>query len=216
MRDDLIPSRFLTADLDQVPDAGLLALLMNYSVEDPYHTAQDLLSQFQSLANLLDSTTKELQAKTTLSKKDIGLIRLVTEITRRYYLQRCTVGECLGTNISLQKYIVRNFLNRKNPPGLYILCTSNVRNLEAVHLAIPGNASILDLTPRMVASIALRHKGLHLFIANYRPDMPIELDPREVAHFDFLHNSLTDLGLELQEGFLFTDTNFLTYREMMC
>ena len=215
MRDDLIPSRFLTADLDQVPDTGLLALLMNYSVDDPYHTAQDLLSQYQNLANLLDATAKDLQSNTTLSKKDIGLIRLVTEITRRYYLQRSSVGECLGSNISLQKYIVRNFLNRKNPPGLYILCMSTVRNLEAVHLAIPGSTSILDLTPRMVASIALRHKALHLFIANYRPDVPIETDPGEVSHFEYLRNSLAALGLELQDGFLFTDTNFLTYREML-
>ncbi|MBR4309093.1 MAG: hypothetical protein IKT58_05815 [Oscillospiraceae bacterium] len=213
MRHERLPSRFLATVPDQLSEEEILEILMSYTVEDAEYTAQDLLSRFGNLANILDATQKELQTKTDLRNQDIGLIRLVTEIIRRYYLIRSNLGPCLMTHLSIHKYFLNYFRENTRPEGFYLMGLSVTQHLICFE-KVPGDVNNFStISHRAFAEIALRFHVSTAFLAVYRPHAPAILTPAELSALMDLRHTLSTLGISLQDSILFTNDGIFSQSE---
>ncbi len=215
MIDPRAATRFLATRHDQLNDEELLELLLSYSSPQGEEKAKALLADFGNMANLLDASQQEIPKNVFLEAGDLGLIRLVTELMRRYFLIRSDRGECLTTNISVRNFLMRRFLEENCPPGIYALCLSGGQYFAGFHLLLPVEQRISDLSVSQLAEVALRHQSEHLYLATYRPEGPPEIEPKELSAFLDLSRVLQNLGISLRDSILLTDSTFLSCREFV-
>ena len=215
MIDPRAATRFLATSPEHLNDEELLEFLLSYSSTHSKETTKALLSEFGNMANLLDASQQEILKTVSLTSGDLGLIRLVTELMRRYLLLRSDRGECLSNNIAVRKFLMGRFREEGCPPGIYALCLSGSQHVVGFHQIFPPEQRIADLSVKELAEVTLRHQTEHLYLATYRPEGPPEIDPKELSAFLNLSHILQILGINLRDSILLTDSTFLSCKEFV-
>ena len=162
--------RFLQRAPDALTDEELLTLLLHAGTgaEEPRTLAARLIGQFGSLGAALSASPEELASVEGMDASRALLLRLVTELHRRYYLSRPFSGARLTGTTDFGNFLLPFFYGA----GRLLTCTclsegsvnsANVPMRKLMRAALSANASGVVLAHNHPAGIALpSHEDVEL------------------------------------------------------
>ena len=175
--------RFLQRAPDALTDEELLTLLLHAGTgaEEPRTLAARLIGQFGSLGAALSASPEELASVEGMDASRALLLRLVTELHRRYYLSRPFSGARLTGTTDFGNFLLPFFYGAReelvyllalDAAGRLLTCTclsegsvnsANVPMRKLMRAALSANASGVVLAHNHPAGIALpSHEDVEL------------------------------------------------------
>ena len=175
--------RFLQRAPDALTDEELLTLLLHAGTgaEEPRTLAARLIGQFGSLGATLSASPEELASVEGMDASRALLLRLVTELHRRYYLSRPFSGARLTGTTDFGNFLLPFFYGAReelvyllalDAAGRLLTCTclsegsvnsANVPMRKLMRAALSANASGVVLAHNHPAGIALAsHEDVEL------------------------------------------------------
>ena len=161
--------RFLQRAPDALTDEELLTLLLHAGTgaEEPRTLAARLIGQFGSLGAALSASPEELASVEGMDASRALLLRLVTELHRRYYLSRPFSGARLTGTTDFGNFLLPFFYGAREEL-VYLLSegsvnSANVPMRKLMRAALSANASGVVLAHNHPAGIALpSHEDVEL------------------------------------------------------
>ncbi len=207
-----ISARYLATNADQLSQEELLELLLRYCEEEPESQAQALLSHYGNLANLLDSRVEDMQVYSKLSTDGIALVRLVTELHRRYLLIRSRTDHYLKDSTAIAQYMLPLFSGEQDEV-VYLLCLNGARMVLGCTKIAQGVVDSAHLSFRTLVKEALQRNASAVVLAHNHPTglpSPSEADIRTTLR---LQELLSPMNISFLDHIIFSNDSYLSMRE---
>ncbi len=195
---------FLVSVPDKLTDAQLLSHLLSYSVTDPYRKAEMLLVQHGGLANLLDSETDVLLKNQAITEKGISLVRLVSELHRRYLLIRSRTEQFLADSDAIARYLMPLFAGERDE-ALYLLSLDESRRVLGCDKLSHGEANSVHLPLRTLLKEALLKEASSIVLAHNHPSGIGYPSEEDIMTTEILKKMLEPLDISLMDHLVFFD-----------
>ena len=203
---------FLSAMPDKLTEDQLLAHLLSYSESDPSLKADSLLSQYGNLANLLDTRTEDLLENQLISDRSISLIRLVSELHRRYLLIRSRTDLFLLDSEAIAHYLMPLFA-REREETLYLLSLDSSRKVLGCDKISQGDAGSVQLPLRALLKEALMKEATAVVLAHNHPSGLGYPSKEDVMTTEMLKNLLEPLNILLVDHIVFYNDSYFSMVE---
>ena len=157
--------RFLQRAPDALTDEELLTLLLHAGTgaEEPRALAARLIGQFGSLGAALSASPEELASVEGMDASRALLLRLVTELHRRYYLSRPFSGARLTGTTDFGNFLLPFFYGAREELVYLLALVASGPMRKLMRAALSANASGVVLAHNHPAGIALpSHEDVEL------------------------------------------------------
>ncbi len=195
---------FLTSVPDKLTDAQLLSHLLSYSETDPHKKAEILLVQHGNLANLLDSEADVLLKNQTITDKGISLVRLVSELHRRYLLIRSRTELFLSDSEAIARYLMPLFAGERDET-LYLLSLDGSRRVLGCDKLSHGDTNSVHLPLRALLKEALLKEASSIVLAHNHPSGIGYPSEEDIMTTEILKRMLEPLDISLLDHLVFFD-----------
>ncbi|MBR6825799.1 MAG: JAB domain-containing protein [Oscillospiraceae bacterium] len=207
-----IALRLLNTTMDELSQADLLTFLLCYCEKNPEETAHKLLEQTRNLANLLDADTEILRSCDSLSTAGLSLIRLVSELHRRYLLIRSRTERYLRDANSIAQYLLPLFTGEREEV-VYLLCMDRARMVLGCSKLSRGDSDSAALPLRAVVREALVKDAGFVVLAHNHPTGSKTPSKIDIDTTLTLRAMLAPLGIELLDHIIYANDSFLSMEE---
>jgi DNA repair protein RadC len=212
VNDDRILKRFLHTETDTLAESELLELLLRYCSEpEPERKAQELLEYYNNLANLLDARGEDL-TDAQLSLKGIALIRLVTDLHRRYLLIRSRTDQFLLDHKSMAHYLLPLFMGLQEE-SVYLLCLDAARMVLSCNKLTDGEVNSVNIPVRALVREALHKNATYVVLAHNHPSGMGVPSITDIESTKQIQEVLYPLNITLLDHIVFTNDSYVSMRE---
>lgn len=201
-----------SSNIDEVTDGELLELLLQYCGAASVRKAQELLMNAGNIANLLDASPMLLADRHGLDDKTVTLIRLVSELHRRYLLIRSRSDVFLRDHAAIARYLMPLFAGEKSEI-LYLLSLNGARMVLGCTRLNNGNLSRIDLDIRSLIRDAIDKNASYVVLAHNHPSGMGSPSPEDINTTNAVRDLLSPLGITLLDHMIFANDNYLSMRE---
>lgn len=165
-----LKQQFLENGLDGFTDVQALELLLFYAIarKDTNPIAHSLLERFGSLSQVLDASPEELEKIPGISTHSAGLLRLVTELSRRYQVDRARKAVVLKCVEEIGAYLTPFFFGRSQET-VFLLCMDAKCKVLACKEIGEGGINSASVSPRKVVETALSAGATSVVLAHNHP-----------------------------------------------
>jgi DNA repair protein RadC len=205
---------FLTSGLDGFSEHRVLELLLFYAIprRDVVPLAHTLLERFGSLAGVLDATVDQLMAVPGVGERTAALIKLVTELNRRYLNDRQKQGDILSDTWKVRETFLPCFFGARNEM-VYLACLDAKHKMLGLRKLGEGTVNTTEITGRRVVETALTLNASAVILAhNHISGLAIP-SREDVAVTYYLYELLQKVGVELYDHVVFADDDMVSMRE---
>ena len=187
----------------------LLEVLLYYSKPrvNTNPTAHALLERYDTIKGVMDATADELCMVDGVGPRSAVLIRLITELARRYERDCFETSNSFQTLEKIAQYIHPSFIGL-NFERLYVMYFNNRMNLIECRCHSEGTVNSTDVILSKISATALQKNAAAVVLAHNHPNgyskpsqMDIDLNT-EVRHH------LGMLGIVLVEHLVFADKSY--------
>ncbi len=197
---------------DKLTEAQLLSYLLEYCEDHASEKAQQLLSQFGNLANLLDATPEELVMEPIASDRGISLLRLVSELHRRYLFIRSRTEVHMLDRTAIADYLTPLFAGAMEETVFLLSLDDSRRVLGCTQLA-HGTPGSTYLPLRTLVKEALMKKASYVVLAHNHPSGIRTPSQEDIQSTLALHELLLPLDIRLLDHMIFTDSGYCSLVE---
>ena len=201
-----------SSNIDEVTDGELLELLLQYCGAASVSKAQELLMNAGNIANLLDAPPTLLAERHGLDDKTVTLIRLVSELHRRYLLIRSRSDVFLRVHTAIARYLMPLFAGEKSEI-LYLLSLNGARMVLGCTRLNNGNLNRVDLDIRSLIRDAIDKNASYVVLAHNHPSGMGAPSSEDINTTNAVRDLLTPLGITLLDHMIFANDNYLSMRE---
>ena len=205
--------RFLQRAPDALTDEELLTLLLHAGTgaEEPRTLAARLIGQFGSLGAALSASPEELASVEGMDASRALLLRLVTELHRRYYLSRPFSGARLTGTTDFGNFLLPFFYGAReelvyllalDAAGRLLTCTclsegsvnsANVPMRKLMRAALSANASGVVLAHNHPSGVAEPSRADELLTQSMRQALQL-VDVRLLDHLVIGHGCVVSFA----------------------
>jgi len=207
-------AQFLEHGLDSFADHRALELLLFYAMRqgDVNPTAHALLDHFGSLSAVFEASPQDLLEVKGIGEVSMVLIRLITELGRRYQLDKAKIGRILDSAERTGQY-VQPLFHGLTDEAVYIACLDG--SLRAIHLEklADGSVNAANFSIRRAVEIALRRKAVHVVLAHNHPSGLALPNVTDIATTEQLIHALAPLGIRLADHIIVAGDDFVSLRD---
>lgn len=212
MKGKHISKRLLASTGDHIPDEELLEYLLRYCDPDPAQKSQELLETFGNLANLLDAQVEDLEATALLDKSSVALVRLVSELHRRYLLIRSRSDQYLKDHTAIAQYLMPLFAGEQQEV-IYLLSLNSARMVLGCTRLAQGNVGQVNLSVRALVKDALQKNASCIVLAHNHPSGLASPSQSDIHTTFSLRDMLEPLDITLLDHIVFSNDSYLSMRE---
>lgn len=193
--------RFLREGGDSLETHVLLELLLFYSIPrcDTNVTAHRLLDTLGGLPNVFDSEIEQLTAVEGIGENSAILLRVVTELIRRYAIQTANNTDTIDTPLKAGEYFRNYYIGCTHEKVAVMLLNNEWRVIECTSLAQGGYNSVA-LNMREILTTCLLKNASAVIVAHNHPkgcSVPSEMD---ILSTEQLKRAFETVGIRLLES----------------
>jgi len=161
---------FRDEGLDNFYDYQALELLLYYCIprKDTNPIAHALIDHFGSLAQVLEAPVEELLLVKGVGEHAATFLRLVTEISRYYLVNRAEQVKVLPTIEDCAKYLVPRFFGRRNET-VFLLCLDAKCKMLCCREIGEGSVNSAGISIRKIVETALTVNATSVVLAHNHP-----------------------------------------------
>ena len=175
-----VRKRYLSGGAQSFPDHNLLELLLFYSIprEDTNDIAHRLLKEFGSFSGVFDASYEDLQRVKGIGPNSALHIKLMTEVARRYMVDRAEEKQTITTTEKAIEYLRHRFIGLENETAI-LLCLDGKQCVKRIceYTSNSSTGIVLDINKIVVDAlncdakgIVLAHNHIHGFAAPSKED----------------------------------------------
>ncbi len=203
--------RFLAEGLDNFPEHNILELLLFYALpqKDTNPIAHALLTEFGSLAGVLDAPLEELCKVSGVGQNAAVLIKLLPPFWRRYQMSRTAGDDCLDTIEKAGAYLLPRFFGLKTEQ-VYVLCLDAKCKLLVCKKLFEGIVNAAQIHTRRVVELALACNASSVILAhNHLSGVALPSHDDRVTTLR-LKEALESVGVFLADHIIVAEEDFVS------
>jgi len=207
-------AQFLEHGLDSFADHQVLELLLFYAMRqgNVNPTAHALMDHFGSLAAIFEASPQDLLEVKGIGEVSVGLIRLITELGRRYQLDKASLARTLDSTERTGQYVQPLFYGLADE-AVYLVCLDG--SLRATHSEklADGSVNAANFSIRRAVELALKRKAVHVVLAHNHPSGLALPNVTDIATTEQLIHALAPLGIRLADHIIVAGDDFVSLRD---
>lgn len=163
-------NRFLTEGLDNFAPRNVLELLLFYAIpqKDTNAVAHELINRFGSLVGVFDASVDDLMQINGISEHTAVLIKLIPQLSRRYFLEKNTGRPTLRSMEDVGKYLVARYVGITTETVMMLLLDNKFGLMECVTVH-EGSVNSSAITMRRLVETAIFKHASMVIIAHNHP-----------------------------------------------
>ena len=206
--------KFRTHGLDSFTDIEALELLLFYAVPraDTNELAHALLDRFRSFRGVMEADYIELKGVPGIGENAATLLRLVTDLDRRYHSQAIVRGTQILSSGDAGALLMKVYEYRKEECS-YLLCLDVSSHVIACHLMEVGTTSAVKFSMRKVVELVLRDNAARVILSHNHVSglaLPSGADMDVTTR---LCRMLRMIDVELMDHIIVSDGDFVSMRD---
>lgn len=184
--------------LENLGEVQQLEYLLSLAIprKDTNPTAHALLSQFGSLANVLDADPKILANTKTVGLRTAKILSSFRSIHTCYQKSKLNKKTRFTSNAVLNEFC-RNFLQTKQYEELYLFCLDIKQQLIGVDCIKKGDVNSIKFTMNDINEVIVRNNAKAVFLAHSHPNLSAHPSNADVITTRQIVQFLDILGIPL-------------------
>lgn len=206
-----VRQKFLRDGLESFDTHQVLEMYLFYAIpyKDTNELAHRLLNRYMSISGVCSAPVDELMRDFRLSENAAVLLKLLPELTRRYYAEtRTKLGEDIDLD-NIGNMMHPSFIGRTDEVVVLALGDTKGR-LKFMDIVAKGSLNATDLPVRKVVDIAIRQNARTAFLGHNHPSGSALPSAADIKTTRVIARTLAGVGVQLMDHFIFTDTEYLS------
>jgi len=207
-------TQLLEHGLDSFADHQTLELLLCYAIprRDVNPIAHALMNHFGTLAAVFEASPQDLLEVEGIGENAMSLIRLVTELGRRYQLDKARLDRVLDSTERTGQYILPLFHGLPDE-AVYLVCLDG--GLRVIHheKLAQGSVNATNFSIRRAVEVALKRKAVYVVLAHNHPSGLALPNVTDIATTEQLLHALAPLGIRLADHIIVAGDDFVSLRD---
>ena len=206
--------QLLTHGLDSFADHQALELLLCYAIprRDTNPIAHGLMNHFGTLSAVFEASPQDLLEVEGIGENAMSLIRLVTELGRRYQLDKARIDRILDSTERTGQYILPLF-HGLTDEAVYLICLDG--SLRVIHheKLAQGSVNATNFSIRRAVEVALKRKAVYVVLAHNHPSGVALPNVTDIATTEQLIHAMAPLGIRLADHIIVAGDDFVSLRD---
>ncbi|MCL2568819.1 MAG: DNA repair protein RadC [Oscillospiraceae bacterium] len=206
--------QFLNHGLGTFADHQTLELLLCYAIprRDVNPIAHRLMKHFGTLAAVFEASMQDLLEVEGVGEHTASLILLVTELGRRYQIDKAKPGQILAGTEEMGAYILPLFHGLTDEVAFLICLDGSLRAIHHEKLA-EGSVNAASFSIRRAVETALKRKAVYVVLAHNHPSGLALPNVTDIATTEQLIQALAPLGIRLADHIIVAGDDFVSMRD---
>lgn len=204
--------RFHTYDPDGLSDREILELLLRFTRRDAKEFSARLLERYSTIFRLMEADRMSLSTVDDIDEQTILLLRLLPEMSRRYFISRDIKGQPLLNGTQYGRYLLPYFMSARDEL-VYVLYLDAAANVISCHLVGHGSVNSANVPIRRIVQEALALNATGIVLAHNHPSGLAIPSGEDIDITRRLRDSLEILDLQLLDHIVVADDDFVSVRE---
>lgn len=189
---------FFENGLSGKADHQVLELLLTYAIprRDVNPIAHKLISEFGSLAGVIDAPREELVKIEYITDNAAALIKLIPHLAQAYNKSKWGEKPQLNTAAKMIEYIKAKYLGQKNEV-LYLLLLDSKCRLLAINTASIGASDHAAVSIRDITASALKTCAKYIALVHNHPSGSVLPSADDISATDKIKQALLPLDITL-------------------
>lgn len=194
---------------ESMTDVQLLEALLFYARPrvDTNPMAHALLDEFGSVRQVLQARTEELCRVDGIGENSAFLLRLVTELMRRYECEPIKKGTAFRELHQIGDYLHPYFLGL-NVERLYLMMFNNRMQMIDCVLISEGVINCTDASLRKISEIVLNKRAVAVVLAHNHPEGVAYPSSQDLSMTSTIESFLRTINVTLLEHFVFNERRY--------
>lgn len=162
--------RFCESGLSSFADHNVLELILFYSVprKDTNELAHGLLNHFGSLTAVFEASVERLMEVPGITYNSAVLIKLFTEVGKRYAVSKHDKGFIFKDSKQVAKYVSSLFIG-ESTELFYVICLNGRNQIISSDKHSNGSVNSTSVSIPVVLDTVARHKASGVILAHNHP-----------------------------------------------
>lgn len=190
---------FRKSDISDIPDTGLLELLLFYSVprKDTNPIAKSLLDKYGSLRGVLDAPYEELKTAEGIGESSALLLSVLPEIASRYS-GKTGPKSALFEQGEAEKYVMNLFGDSENE-RFYLICLDTFGRATECSLLGEGSLTKVSIDKKSVVKTAVDSGAESVILAHNHPQGDAAPSENDILLTKELSRLLGEIGIGIAD-----------------
>ncbi len=182
-----VKERFYKEGLENFEPHQVLEMLLFFGIpmKDTNELAHRLLDSFGSIYKVLEASAEDLKQVEGVTDNVAALICFSGQLAKRYWIDRCDVGQILDTSQKIGEYVKFRFAGERNEKVLLVSMDNRKKLINCTCIA-NGSVNSADINIRLALRQALKDNATLVAIAHNHPNghaVPSSADVRTTQMF---------------------------------
>lgn len=210
-----VRQRFQKEGLAPFEDHQALELLLFYAIpqKDTNPLAHRLIERFGSLKNVLDADVADLARVEGMGESSATLVRLVSDLTRRYWMTGEDGGRVKLTSIESAAVLARSILLGKPFEEFYVVCLDPGLQMKNAECVGRGTTTEAPVYVRHIVECAIRAGCDKVMVAHNHPGGNPEPSKEDIATTLRIMEALEVLSIKLVDHIIIAEGEFYSFVE---
>lgn len=203
--------RFLEQGLDGFNEVQVLELLLFFviPIKDTNLIAHALLERFGTLHQVLDAPVKELVKIDGIGTQAATLLKLTTQVSRRYEVSRINGREILHSTELCARHLIPHFVGRRDEVVFLLCLDSKCMELSCTQVG-RGSVNAAGISVRKIVETALEAKATSVVLAHNHPSGLAIPSAEDIATTRRVAVALDAVGIFLADHIVVADDDYVS------
>ncbi len=194
-----------------MPLHKLIEALLFYSIprKDTNETAHNLKNRFGSLSGILEADAHELNEVDGIGDNTVVLFRLITEITKRYYLEKSPRFTKFKDTEQLYQFLKLKYIGY-NKEMFSVLSFNSAGELIAFDFLGAGDVAAVGISARMVVEKAIKNNAVCVMIVHNHPSGNALPSREDIKTTELISNAMKSVGIPLMDHIIICSDDYVS------
>jgi len=206
--------QLLEHGLDTFADHQALELLLSFAIprRDVNPIAHGLMNHFGSFSRVFEAAPQDLMEVDGIGEHAVTLIQLVTQLGRRYQLDRAKEDLILNDTKRMGNFVAPLF-HGLTDEAVYLICLDGSLRVTHYEKLAEGSVNALSFSIRRAVEIALKRKAVYVVLSHNHPSGLAIPNVTDIATTEQLIHALAPLGIRLADHIIVAGDDFVSMRD---
>jgi len=171
-----------------------------------------LMKHFGSLSRVFEASPQDLLEVKGIGEHAMALIRLVTELGRRYQLDRAKEDLILDNTARTGEFVVPLF-HGFTDEAVFLICLDGGLRMTHYEKLGEGSVNATQFSIRRTVEIALKRKAVYVILAHNHPSGLAIPNTTDIATTEQLVSALAPLSIRLADHIIVAGDDFVSLRD---
>ncbi len=206
--------RFLKSGLENMAPHEVLEMLLFYTNarRDTNPLGHALISEFGSVANVLDADIEHLCSVKGIGENTAIFIKFISQLNNYYSKSKWKERPRLLNVTEVGTYLV-DYIGDKTTEGFYVVCFDVSKKVIITEKVSEGSIAKIPVDPRKVVATALKHRASSVVLAHNHPSGTLHPSNEDMMLTKKLCQALESIDIEVTDHIIVAARSFVSLSE---